>query len=242
MDHYHAIHEWIEREESPLFGQVLDFYPQGGFALGATVTRHTRPTTNSTSTSWPSSCMRIDVDPEFALATLNDAIRGQPGSRYHLKTDRKTRCRTVNYDGMHLDLTPTVRIARTGAKTGLIFHSKPEDPKEPKMSLIANPHGFAQWFIARTPPDQDFGAFFERRSLDYNRERALLQARADAVPVPAQCPAYQKSHAVIALQLMKRWRNLAYDRRHKNRQLPHRCFWRSTWPVTPIRRRRWLTN
>jgi len=38
--------------------------------------------------------------------------------------------------------------------------------------------------------------------------------------VPEQCPAYQKSRAVIALQLIKRWRNLAYDKRHSTRRLP----------------------
>jgi hypothetical protein len=114
---------------------------------------------------------------------------------------------------MHLDVTPTVRIGGTIAKTGLIFHSKPEEPWAAK-SLFANPHGFAQWFISQTPLDQDFGAFFEKRSLDYDRERAILTKRADAVPVPEQCSAYQKSRAVIALQLIKRWRNLAYDKRH----------------------------
>jgi hypothetical protein len=121
---------------------------------------------------------------------------------------------------MHLDVTPTVRLMGTIERTGLIFHSKPEDPTEPKMSLAANSHGIAQWFIAQTPPDQDFGAFFARRSLDYDRERALILKHADAVPVPEHYPAYQKSRAVIALQLIKRWRNLAYDKRHTNRRLP----------------------
>ena len=35
-----AINEWLEREDSPLAGFVRDFYPQGGFAIGATVARH----------------------------------------------------------------------------------------------------------------------------------------------------------------------------------------------------------
>jgi hypothetical protein len=218
VDHYHAINEWLERDDSPLKGCVRDFYPQGGFAIGATVARH------SSDDEFDIDVMadityRVDLDPEDALATLYDAIRGERGSRYYLKTDRKTRCSTVNYDGMHLDVTPTVRLAGTTEKTGLIFHSKPEEPWA-KKSLFANPHGFAQWFISRTPPDQDFGTFFERRSLDYDRERAILTKRADAAPVPEQCPAYHKSRAVIALQLIKRWRNLAYDRRHGGRRLP----------------------
>lgn len=218
IDHYHAISDWLEREDSPLKGYVRDFYTQGGFAIGATVARH------SSNDEFDIDVMadlafRADVDPEDALATLHEAIRGERGSRYHSKTDRKTRCSTVNYDGMHLDVTPTVRLTGTVEKTGLIFHSKPQEPWA-KKCLYANPHGFAQWFIVRTPPDQDFGTFFERRSLDYDRERAILSKQADTAPVPEQCPAYQKSRAVIALQLIKRWRNLAYDKRHKDRRLP----------------------
>lgn len=219
VDHYHAINEWLEREDSPLKGYVRDFYTQGGFAIGATVARHSSDDEFDIDVM-ADLAFRADVDPEAALATLHDAIRGERGSRYYLKTDRKTRCSTVIYDGMHLDVTPTVRLTGTVEKTGFIFHSKPEDPSEPKMSLYANPDGFARWFIGQTPPDRDFGTFFERRSLDYDRERAILSKRADAAPVPEQCPAYQKSPAVIALQLIKRWRNLAYDKRHKNRRLP----------------------
>jgi hypothetical protein len=220
VDHYHAIHEWIERDASPLFGFVLDFYPQGGFAIGATVARHATDDEFDIDVMAQLSC-RTDVDPELVLSTLDEAIRAERGSRYHDKADRKTRCSTVYYDGMHLDVTPTVRLIGTNEKTGLIFHSKPVDPREPKMALYANPHGFAQWFIQQTPPDQNFGTFFEKRSLDYDRGRmTLLEKRADAVPVPDHCPAYHKSRAVIALQLIKRWRNLAYDERHENRRLP----------------------
>jgi hypothetical protein len=218
VDHYHAINEWLERDDSLLRGCVRDFYPQGGFAIGATVARHSSEDEFDIDVMADIS-YRLDVDPEYALATLHDAIRGERGSRYYAKTDRKTRCSTVNYDGMHLDVTPTVRVGGTVEKTGLIFHSKPAEPWA-KKSLFANPHGFAQWFISRTPPDQDFGAFFERRSLDYDRERVILTKRADAVSVPEQCPAYQKSRAVVALQLIKRWRNLAYDKRHASRRLP----------------------
>ena len=40
IDHYHAIHQWLEREDSPLYGLVQEFYAQGGFSIGATVARH----------------------------------------------------------------------------------------------------------------------------------------------------------------------------------------------------------
>ena len=40
MEHYEAINDWIDREDSPLHGMVQLFYPQGGFMIGATVARH----------------------------------------------------------------------------------------------------------------------------------------------------------------------------------------------------------
>lgn len=219
IDRYYAIHAWVEREASPLFGLVEEFYTQGGFLIGATVARH------ATDDEFDIDVMAqlafpTDVDPEYILSTLDDAIRAERGSRYHDKADRKTRCSTVYYAGMHLDVTPTVRLVDRNEKTGLIFHSKPEDTREPKLSLHANSYGFAQWFKARTPPDQAFGEFFEKRSLDYDRGRMVLMEKADATPVPDQAPAYRKSRAVIALQLIKRWRNIAYDRRHKMSRLP----------------------
>ncbi len=217
VDHYNTIHNWIEREDSPLFGLVEEFYGQGGFAIGATVARH------GTDDEFDIDVMAqlslpVDVDPETPLALMDDAIRAKPGSRYHDKADRKTRCSTVYYTDMHLDVTPAVRLIGTNEKTSFIFHSKPEDPAEPKMSLFANPFGFAEWFLEMTPPEEAFAAFFEKRSLDY--DRMVFMAKADATPVPEQMPAYRKSRAVIALQLIKRWRNLAFDRRHKKLRQP----------------------
>ncbi|MGJ4953208.1 hypothetical protein [Bradyrhizobium sp. HKCCYLS20291] len=84
VDHYHAINEWLERDDSPVKGQVHDFYPQGGFAIGATVARH------STDDEFDIDVVadinyRPNIDPEVALATLHDAIRGERGSRYYLR-------------------------------------------------------------------------------------------------------------------------------------------------------------
>ncbi len=117
VDHYHAINEWLEREVSSLKGFVRDFYPQGGFSIGATVARHSSDDEFDIDVM-ADIAFRADVDPEDALATLHDAIRGERGSRYYLKTDRKTRCSTVNYDGMHLDVTPTVRLTAPSRRRG----------------------------------------------------------------------------------------------------------------------------
>lgn len=219
IDHYEAINEWIDREDSPLHGRVQLFYPQGGFMIGATTARHASDADFDidvmAQVGWPT-----NVDPEVALSTMHRAIRGEPGSRYYEKAERKTRCSTVHYDGMHLDVTPAVRLIQREEKTSFIFHSKPSDQSEPKLTLYANPFGFGQWFLANTPADEIFGLYFEKASLDYDRMRLEALAKADADPVPVQMPIYRKSRAVISLQLTKRWRNLGYDRRHPKLRLP----------------------
>jgi hypothetical protein len=218
VDHYEAINEWIDREDSPLHGLVQLLYPQGGFMIGATTARHSSDADFDidimAQVGWP-----IGIDPELALSTMHSAIRGERGARYHGKVERKTRCSTVHYAGMHLDLTPAVRLVQREEKTSCIFHSKPSDPNEPKLRLLANPHGFGQWFLANTPADEVFGLYFEKASLDYDRAR-LESMAADADMVPVQLPSYRKSRAVISLQLIKRWRNLAYDYRHAKLRLP----------------------
>jgi Second Messenger Oligonucleotide or Dinucleotide Synthetase domain len=218
INHYEAISEWIEREDSPLHGRVQLLYPQGGFMIGATIARHSTDAEFDIDVmaqiDWPT-----NVDPEVALATTHHAIRGEPGSRYYKKAERKTRCSTVNYDGMHLDVTPAVGIVGREEKTSFIFHSKPSDPREPKQALYANPFGFGHWFLANTPADEIFGAYFEKASLDYNKSALQILGKASD-PVPVQMQVYRKSRAVICLQLIKRWRNLAYDRRHPRLRIP----------------------
>ena len=153
------------------------------------------------------------------MSLMERSIRGEHGSRYHDKTVRRTRCVTVEYDdGMHLDMTPAVLLPELRERTAFIFHSKPEDPSEPRTALYANPWGFAQWFSTRTPAEADFADYFEQRSLEALRLRMLAEAAAE--PVPDQLPAYRKSRALISLQLIKRFRNLRYERRPGQRRPP----------------------
>lgn len=216
--HYEVMGEWIDRPGSPLRGRVQSFYSQGGFSTGSTVASHSERAEFDldamVQVDWPR-----DIDPEVALRTSHVAIAGEPGSRYHDKSERKTRCTQIQYDGMHLDVTPAILLGEHLPKTSYIFHSKPSDPSVRKETLYANPYGLAEWFNGRTIADEAFGRFFEGRSLDYDRARLSLM-KADTSPVPVQLPIYRKSPQVICLQLIKRWRNVAYDRRHKGLRLP----------------------
>lgn len=215
--HYEAMADWIDRPDSPLQGRLVEFYPQGGFSTGSTVSGHSNRAEfdldGMAAIDWSPG-----VDPEYALATLHESIAAEKGSRYHDKAERKTRCTQVQYVRMHLDITPSVLILSHDPKTSFIFHSKPSDPSVPCQRLVANPYGLAEWFNARTRADAAFGTYFERASLNFAREMVALQA--ETAPVPEQLPAYRKSRQVICLQLIKRWRNIAYDRRHRGLRLP----------------------
>ena len=128
---------------------------------------------------------------------------------------------TIEYaDGMHLDITPAILLPELRERTSFIFHSKPEDPREPKERLYANPWGFADWFADMTPVSADaaFAECFERRSLEEARLR--IMAEGETEPVPNQMPAYRKSRALISLQLIKRFRNMRCERRPNLRRPP----------------------
>jgi hypothetical protein len=201
---FEVMREWIDRPGSPLRGLVTLMYPQGSMAIGATIARATDREEYDIDVivvldiPW-------DSDPEAVLDTLYRAIRGEPRSRYYDKATRHTRCVCVTYeDGMHIDLTPAVLVGQREPRTSVIFHSKPEDPRIPKLRLLANPWGLAEWFKEMTPLEADFAKLFA--------ERAMAHDRAPGEPVPDQEPVYRKSRALIALQLEKRWRNVLYAR------------------------------
>ena len=162
------------------------FYPQGSMAIGAAIASKT---TND----------EFDLDvvaeldlplrttPREVLDLLFLAVNGQPGSRYHGKVRRRTRCVTVEYaDNMHIDVTPALRRPGTPERESLIFHHRAEAPAELSFRCVANRYGFAEWFKQATPPDHWFAEAFMARTLTY--ERALLVKRQRASPYHRRNP------------------------------------------------------
>lgn len=214
---YQTINEWLDRDGSLLQGLVTLLYPQGSMAVGATIASKLR-TDEFDIDIVAELALALDTKPQVALDMLYDCIRGDRGSRYFDMAERRTRCVTVHYaDNMHLDVTPAVLAPEYRPKTSIIFHHKPEDSGELERRLWANPWGFAQWFKQQTPPDQVFAKAFAMRAGEW--ERMLLE-KADAEPVPTQQEPHEKSKAVIVLQLLKRWRNVRYDKRNGVRRPP----------------------
>ncbi len=140
---YETVSDWIDRPDSPLCGLVELTYAQGSMAIDATIARCSDRDEYDIDAMAQLGLPR-DTDPEIALSLLETSIRGERGSRYYNMTTRRTRCVTIEYaDGMHLDVTPAILLPDLIERTSFIFHFKPEDPREPKLRLHANPYGFA---------------------------------------------------------------------------------------------------
>jgi hypothetical protein len=203
--------EWLERDDSELKGRVRLVYPQGSMAIRATI----------------AACLRrdeFDIDviaqldlphgttPKQALDLLYRSIKGDKGSRYYSMTARNTRCVTVEYADMHVDITPAELVAGREPRVSHIFHHRAEEPGTPGKRIVANPFGFAEWFMRVVPRATAFEGFFEERSLAMDR-----QYKAETEETPEPIPAYLKPPAVIAHQLVKRFRNVRYEKREGRR-------------------------
>lgn len=210
VDRYEAVSSWIDRKGSPLEDRVIVFYPQGSMAIGAVIA--TRATNDEFDLDVVA---QLDLPswmtPQQVLDVLFKAINGEPGSRYHGKVRRRTRCVTVEYaDNMHIDVTPADRRPHTPERESWIFHHRAEAPDEPSFRCIANPYGFAEWFKDNTPLDAHFAEAYVARATAFEQ---VAFAEAESEPVPPPQPVSRKSKAVIVLQLLKRWRNLRYQDR-----------------------------
>ena len=210
VSRYETIAQWLERDGSPLRGKVARLYPQGSMAIGATILSRDGND-------------RFDIDiaveldypedssPQAMLDRLHGAVNGKANSRYFGMVKRRSRCVTVKFAEMHLDLTPMVRRPGTPERESWIFESRKENPSAGKR-LAANPHGFAAWFNAKThQPGDPFAAAFLNLAKAY--DAVDRQEEAEQEPVPDYERSENKSQPAIVLQLLKQWRNGQYQGR-----------------------------
>jgi hypothetical protein len=208
-----AIERHLEREGSPLRGLVRLYYQQGSVAIGATIRGKLR-----------NEGFDIDIivelalhglSPSVALDLLYEAIRGEKGSRYFSMTERQTRCVTVHYaDGMHLDLSPAELIDEVDPRRSLIFHSKPEEDRSADKTVLTNSFAFAEEYLSRCPIDLSFQQEYGKRVRAADSGLLDLQLRSESLPVPAHSSVVGgKSAVTVALQLLKRNRNIRWARR-----------------------------
>ncbi|MBN9266233.1 MAG: nucleotidyltransferase [Hyphomicrobium sp.] len=209
VERYEAVRTHVERAESPLHDKVRIFYPQGSMAIRATITSRKRGDGYDIDIV-AELILPLDTPPGRVLDLLFEAINGPRGSRYHGMVERQSRCVTVHYaDGMHLDITPTILVDAYDPRRSILFHAKAEEPTSRHHRLPMNSYAFCAWFNERTPVDLAFARAYANKAMLMDE-----RAEADVVPVPDHSTVEGgKSAAVVALQLLKRNRNIRYARR-----------------------------
>ena len=206
VQRYETIAEWLDRDGSPLAGRIDLLYPQGSMAIGAAIASGVTQDDYDLDMVLQAVCR--ELTPQEVLDLLFKALNDTRGSRYYGKVKRRTRCVTVEYQAMHIDVTPAERLPATPERESNIFHHK--HPQNGGQRIVANPFGFAEWFKQATP-DTGFAEQYAERARGY--EATLLVEAAETEPVPPSEPVLGKSLAVVALQLLKRWRNVQYQTR-----------------------------
>lgn len=222
-EHYRGLSKHIDNSESALKDKVPDIYPSGSFAIHAAVRSSIRKDQYDVD-----AVLELNIlpnsDPQWVLDTLYDVIKGVPGSRYHdFKIERHTRCVTVTYpDGVKVDLMPVVPVQGALPRVATLFHHKPETGEYYHKEV--NPKGFAVYFNQRVAVSYVFARHFDNRRLlvegrtygemlardGFLDTAALLDEKAATAPMPAYMPLDQKSPRVVALQLLKRYRDKCY--------------------------------
>lgn len=199
----------VDREGSPLAGKVIECYPSGSFATGTAIVSRVAKNQHDVDV-----VMEIDTTPDASpremLRTLYQAINGEPASRYHGMVRQNSRCITVTYeDGTTVDLMPVARIAGPDRAAHLFHHKRETDEAYHKP---VNPWGWASYFNSRIEFDRNFYEMFKGRQL-LAEDRVL--EKAETQPLPGHVPLDEKSPRVVAIQLLKRNRDVAFRARDR---------------------------
>ncbi|MEQ9179944.1 MAG: nucleotidyltransferase [Nitratireductor sp.] len=217
---YRALKNHLERPSRPLAPYMRDdesrIYAQGSVAISATIVSGDKDDRFDVD-----AMVEFDVPEDWpddrALDLLYKALQGFPDAK---RIERNTRCVTVEFAFMHMDVTPMDPDAEPRTKrVGEIFHS-PDDGASYRVP--ANPFGFAQWFRGSVFFQQGVGSFAEqvaaRRLLNGIDRLAAPSPRAvDQDDLPPMIPTRLDAQQVVALKLMKRYLNVAYLRQSVRR-------------------------
>jgi hypothetical protein len=232
--HFRGLAKHVDRPGSPLEDKVQEIYPSGSFAIH-TATR-SRLKTNQHDVD---AVLEISVppatSPEWMLTQLYTAIKGAKGSKYFdYPIQKNSRCVTVTYpDGVTVDLMPVVRLAGTPERVATLFHYKSESGEQYHKEI--NPKGFANHFNKCVETSETFQMRFDARRYLVegetftdqakrlsNETRTLIMDKADTQPMPVYVPLDQKSPRVVALQLIKAFRDKRYRKHddHRGKRKP----------------------
>jgi hypothetical protein len=195
--HFDAVSGYLDEHESgfPEYSPVI--YPQGSFRMGSTISAYDDREDYDIDLILELA-LDPEADPEAVLQLVANSLQKGKGRLKFTTLKIKKRCVTLEYANMHLDVTPAVLVPWRDPRVASIFDRHEDRPDHP----LANPEGFAQWFDRQVRPR----AIIAQRAV-----------RAQVVPVPEQTPAEHKPDRLLAVQLLKRFRDIRCDQGNYDR-------------------------
>jgi hypothetical protein len=179
---YNAVCAWLNADDTALARLQPSIFPHGSVALDTTV----KPRRGQKDDEYDVDCVCRLAATSLTAMEVYALVQGRLAAHetYRKMLERKNRCLRLNYSGQfHIDILPGVP---TGNGTELLVPDR-----EIREWTPSDPEGFANWFKARG-------------------ERPHL-IRADAQPLPTPSPAREKPALAIAVQLVKRRRDMVFD-------------------------------
>jgi hypothetical protein len=183
VERYGAVNQLLERQGSPFQFFRPRIFPQGSMALGTT----SKPVEGPHDLDF---VLQIDAPhwrwhPLAGLHALYQFLSGN--ETYREMISMKNRVVRLTYaDEFYMDILPAYTDSASGGTCILV-------PDRARVSLCpSNPEGYILWF----------------RNKCFTRRRMVLEK---AKPVPSQQAVHEKEPLQLAVQLLKRWRDLAFE-------------------------------
>lgn len=193
---YLAVGNWLDADDSPIHRYRPVIFAQGSLALD---------TTNKplfTDFDLDLVCLMQRVDETYSPASVYDFLlkRIQAHGTYKKIMEPMPRCIRLNYSGdFHLDIVPAVTDSMCPPGQTCIFI-----PDRPLLLWrSSNPLGYVQWFDEQA----------RKRMLVENYSAFSMRKKANVTPLRDSDPISVKPPLKIAVQLLKRWRDVEFQDR-----------------------------
>ncbi|HZT34275.1 MAG TPA: nucleotidyltransferase, partial [Nitrososphaera sp.] len=181
---YRAVADWLNAEGSRLAIFRPAIYPQGSLRIGTTVRPLVRKEFDLDFVCQLDLDWRRFRNPVYLLDLLEDRICSH--KLYRSMCERKNRCMRISYaDEFYMDILPACPDTEAGGTCLLVPDCAAKDWK------ASNPRGYARWFESKTQIITDATKHYVE-------------------PIPEQEDANEKAVLKLAVQLLKRRRDVMF--------------------------------
>jgi Cyclic GMP-AMP synthase DncV-like, nucleotidyltransferase domain len=202
-NHYHAVGDWLNGEDSPIADLKPEIYPQGSFRLGTVI----KPLENQEDYDIDLVCVLQNLNKEKVnqkelKALVGDRLKSHDGYRKMIEEGK--RCWTLHYSDsshFHMDVLPAIPDNNTQDLIEQVGENLTSDAilitdKELREWQRSNPVGFAAWFKGQMMNQ------FEQRRIQLAE---TLRERVEDVPEFKIKTPLQRS-----IQILKRHRDILF--------------------------------